>query len=81
LLALRASHDPELKVIDRQGLLSEMTWQASQEFEAGEFRAAERSYRDILREFPQDCLARFMIAESAAQAELAAGSPAQDALP
>ena len=81
LLALRASHDPELKIIDRQDLLSEMTWQASQKFEAGEFRAAERSYRDILREYPQDCLARFMIAESAAQAELAAGSHALGALP
>jgi hypothetical protein len=45
--------------------LSEMTWQASQKFEAGEFLAAERVYRDILSEFSQDSLARFMIAECA----------------
>lgn len=75
LLALRPSDDPELKVLDRQDLLSEMTEQASQAFEAGEFQAAERCYRNILKEFPQDCLARFMIAESVAQTELAAKSP------
>jgi hypothetical protein len=42
-----------------------MTWQASQKFEAGDFQAAELSYRDILKEFPEDTLARFMIAECA----------------
>jgi class 3 adenylate cyclase len=81
LLALCASDDPELKVIDRQDLLSKMTWQASQEFEAGEFQVAERAYREVLREFPQDSLAKFMIVESVAQTDLAAGSHARSALP
>ena len=42
-----------------------MTWQASQKFETGEFLAAERAYRDILNEFSEDSLARFMITECA----------------
>ena len=44
-----------------------MTWKASQEFEAAEiFRLQSCAYRDILKEFPEDPLARFMIAECAA---------------
>jgi hypothetical protein len=43
--------------------LSAMTLQASQRFEAGDFPAAERAYRDILKEFPEDALARLMMAE------------------
>ena len=65
LLALRASDDPEVKVRDRDELLSAMTWQASQKFEAGDLPTAERAYRDILDEFSEDSLARFMIAECA----------------
>ena len=63
LLAVRTSDDPEVKVRDRDEQLSAMTWQASQKFEAGDLQAAERAYRDILKEFPDDSLARFMIAE------------------
>jgi hypothetical protein len=63
LLALRPSDDPELKVRDRDEQLSAMTWHASQRFKAGDFPAAERAYRDILKSFPEDSLARFMIAE------------------
>jgi class 3 adenylate cyclase/ABC-type nitrate/sulfonate/bicarbonate transport system substrate-binding protein len=63
LLGLRASDDPELGVRDRDEQLSAMTWQASQKFEAGDFVAAEHAYRDILKTFPEDSLARFMIAE------------------
>jgi class 3 adenylate cyclase len=63
LLALRTSDDPELRIRDRDEQLSAMTWQASQEFEAGDLPAAERAYRDLLKEFPEDSLARFMIAE------------------
>jgi len=63
LLALGASDDPELRVRDRDEQQSAMTWLASQEFEAGNFAAAERAYRDILRSFPEDSLARFMIAQ------------------
>jgi Tfp pilus assembly protein PilF len=63
LLALRASDHPDLRIRDRDEQLSEMTWQASQNFEAGDFSAAERAYRAILEVFPDDSLARFMIAE------------------
>src|SRR5439155_21999526 len=48
LLALRTSDDPELRVRDRDEQLSAMTRNASQKFEAGDFLAAERAYRDIL---------------------------------
>ncbi len=65
LIALRISDDPDLRVRDRDETLSAMTWQASQKFEAGDVAAAERAYRDILKEFPEDSLARFMIAECA----------------
>jgi hypothetical protein len=44
-----------------------MTWHASQKFEAGDFPAAERAYRDILNEFPKDSLAGFMVAECQAK--------------
>jgi hypothetical protein len=63
LLALRASDDPELRVRDRDEQLWQMTLQASQKFEAGDFAAAERAYCAILEVFPDDSLARFMIAE------------------
>ena len=63
LLALRTSDDPELRVRDRDEQLTAMTWHASQKFEAGEFPAAEMAYRDILKEFPEDALARSMIAK------------------
>jgi cytochrome c-type biogenesis protein CcmH/NrfG len=48
-----------------------MTWLASQKFEAGDFSAAELTYRDILKEFPQDFLARSMIAECGAKQKAA----------
>ena len=60
LLAIRTSDDPDLRVHDRDEQLSAMTWQASQKFEAGDFAAADRAYRDILKEFPEDALARLM---------------------
>jgi hypothetical protein len=53
LLAIRTSDDPDLRVHDRDEQLSAMTWQASQKFKAGDFAAAERAYRDILKEFPK----------------------------
>jgi len=63
LLAFRVSDDPELRVRDRDEQLSAMTWQASQQIEAGEFAAAERTYRAILDNFPGDPVARFMLKE------------------
>jgi len=65
LLALRTSDDPDLRVRDRDEQLNMMTWQASQKFEAGDFLAAERAYCDILKEFSEDSLAKFMIAKCA----------------
>ena len=44
-----------------------MTWQASQQFEAGDVPAAERAYRAILDEFPDDPVARFMLGECKAR--------------
>jgi class 3 adenylate cyclase/ABC-type nitrate/sulfonate/bicarbonate transport system substrate-binding protein len=63
LLALRTSDDPEVRVRDRDERLCQMTWPASQKFEAGHFAAAKHAYRAILEVFPDDSLARFMIAE------------------
>jgi class 3 adenylate cyclase len=64
LLALHASDDPELSVRDRDEQLCAMTWQASQLFEAGDLAAAERAYRAILEEFPDDPVARFMLEQA-----------------
>ena len=65
LLALRTSDDPDLKIRDPDERLSAMTWHASQKFEAEDFPAAELAYRDIMKEFPEDSLARFMMAACA----------------
>jgi hypothetical protein len=61
LLALRGSDDPELRVRDRDEELSTMTWQASQLSEAGDLMTAERAYRAILKKFPGDTVAKFML--------------------
>jgi Adenylate and Guanylate cyclase catalytic domain len=63
LLALRAIDDPELRVRDRDEQLSAMTWQTSQQIEAGDFAAAERTYRAILDNFPGDPVAKVMLKE------------------
>ena len=63
LLALRASDDPELSVRGRDEQLCAMTWQASQQFEAGDVAAAERGYRAVLEQFSDDPVARFMLGE------------------
>ena len=56
LLALATSEDPEVRLREGDRLLSEMTWKASQEFEGGNFPAAELAYREILKAFPEDFL-------------------------
>jgi class 3 adenylate cyclase len=78
LLALHSSDDPELKARDRDEQLCAMTWQASQKFEARDFLAAERAYRDIQKEFPEDALAKLMIAECTGgqRSNVAGGRPA-----
>jgi class 3 adenylate cyclase/ABC-type nitrate/sulfonate/bicarbonate transport system substrate-binding protein len=61
LLALRAGNDPELGVRGREEELSAMTWHASQSYETGNFAAAESAYRAILKRFPGDSVAKFML--------------------
>ena len=63
LLGLRASDDPDLNIRDRDEQLCAMTWQASQQFEAGEIAAAHRAYCLILSSFPHDPVAKFMLKE------------------
>jgi class 3 adenylate cyclase len=61
LLALRASDDPELRIRDRDEQLSAMTWKASNCSELGEFDAAASGYREILKVFPNDPVAKAML--------------------
>ncbi|SHM66352.1 ABC transporter substrate-binding protein [Bradyrhizobium lablabi] len=63
LLAFRASDDPELTVRDGDEQLCAMTWEASQQMEAGDFTASARGYRAILDKFPADPVAKFMLKE------------------
>ncbi len=63
LFALRTSDDPELRIRDRDEQLSAMTYHASQPIEAGDFAAAECAYRAILKGFPGDTVAKFMLEE------------------
>jgi class 3 adenylate cyclase/ABC-type nitrate/sulfonate/bicarbonate transport system substrate-binding protein len=63
LLALRGSDDPELKMRDGDEQRSAMTWTASQQFEAGDFPAAEKAYRAILDNFPGDPVAKHILTE------------------
>jgi hypothetical protein len=62
LLALRGSDDPELRR-DEDRKLSEMTWAACRSFEAGDLRAAILAYRDFLKSFPDDPVAKLMQVE------------------
>jgi class 3 adenylate cyclase len=69
LLALSSADDPEVGVRDRDKELSTMTWTASRLVEAGDLAGAEQAYRTLLRTFPEDSLAKFMIAECAADTD------------
>jgi len=79
LLAFRASDDPELSMRDHHEELSAMTWTASQLIEAGEFQAAGQAYRAILRSFPEDSLAKFMLAECMAGVPVDLSNPISEA--
>jgi class 3 adenylate cyclase/ABC-type nitrate/sulfonate/bicarbonate transport system substrate-binding protein len=70
LLALRASDDPELRIRDRDEQLNTMTWKASELFQAGDFPAAERAYRTIVENFPDDSVAELMLKECEESASL-----------
>jgi adenylate cyclase len=62
LLGMANSDDPELEVRPDDQRLSEMTWLASKCFEAGDLEGAARRYREVLGQFPDDGVARSMLA-------------------
>ena len=64
LLGIAGSADPELAPRRRDERLCALTAAASAAFEAGEFEGAADGYRELLREFPEDALAKAMLAES-----------------
>jgi hypothetical protein len=68
LLGIRTSDDPELKAPDDAVKLCEMTREASLHFDRGELAQAARRYQDILRVFPDDPVARSLLAMCTAKA-------------
>lgn len=68
LMGIGTSSDPELKASVEVNRLCEMTRDASSHFERGEFDHAARRYEDILRAFPDDPLARSLLAMCLADA-------------
>jgi outer membrane protein assembly factor BamD (BamD/ComL family) len=62
LLGIAKSDDPELETRPADKKLSEMPWVASKSFDKGDFEKAARRYRDILGEFPNDPVAKTMLA-------------------
>ena len=65
LLGMVDSDDPELEARPDDKLLNDMTWVASRCFEQRDFAAAARHYREILQRFPDDPLAKSMLAACA----------------
>jgi adenylate cyclase len=61
LLGMAGSGDPEIEVRPRDVKLSQMTWEASEYFERGDFSEAARRYQKILEEFPNDTVAKSML--------------------
>lgn len=68
LLGIKGSDDPELKASDRAVALCDRTREASICFERGEFDQAARHYENILRNFPDEPVARSLLAMCAAKA-------------
>jgi class 3 adenylate cyclase/ABC-type nitrate/sulfonate/bicarbonate transport system substrate-binding protein/HAMP domain-containing protein len=68
LLGIRASDDPELKASDNAARLCSMTSEASSYFERGQFLQAARRYEDVLRAFPDDSVAKSLLALCLAKA-------------
>ena len=61
LLAIRNSGDPELELRAGGQQLNDLTWEASNFLEQGEFDAAASVYREILQLFPNDPVAKEML--------------------
>jgi adenylate cyclase len=68
LLGIRASDDPELKPTDDAARLCKLTWEASSYFEQGEVKQAARHYKEILRAFPDDPVAKSLLTMCLAKA-------------
>jgi adenylate cyclase len=62
LVGLANTDDPEVEARPADRRLSDMTWLASNCFEAGDLESAGRRYREILQQFPDDGVARSMLA-------------------
>jgi adenylate cyclase len=62
LIGLANSNDPELEARPADRKLSEVTGAASKCFEAGDMEGAACRYREILRDFPNDGVAKAMLA-------------------
>jgi class 3 adenylate cyclase/ABC-type nitrate/sulfonate/bicarbonate transport system substrate-binding protein len=61
LLAIRNSGDPELELRAGEQQLNDLTWEASNFLEQGEFESAATVYREILQLFPNDPVAKAML--------------------
>lgn len=62
LVGLANTNDPELQAGPADQRLSKLTWAASNCFEAGDIAGATGRYQEILREFPNDGVAKAMLA-------------------
>jgi adenylate cyclase len=62
LVGLANSSDPELVARPADRRLCEMTRLASKDFEVGDVEGAARHYREILAQFPEDGVAKAMLA-------------------
>jgi adenylate cyclase len=72
LMGMADSNDPELEANANDRRLCQMTWAASNCFEAGDVEGAARRYAEIVEEFPGDGVAKSMFAECASSKALAA---------
>jgi hypothetical protein len=63
LLGIVGSDDPELSPEDNAAELIRLTSEASTLFESGRFNEAAAAYGDILGRYPDDAVAKAMLAE------------------
>ena len=63
LLGIANSNDPELVRRAEDSRLSDMTWVASVCLERGDVTSAARHYREILKLFPNDTVAKAILCD------------------